>query len=352
MATPHLFLLGCERSGSTWLANVLDAHPEVELAMEPFTDRADFFPGFPDRTVPLSQGYPALAREVERGYARLARAKHPLLYRRGRSPSLHRLDLALLRGLDRARRRLRLGRAASSRRHERAWLHARHTPIGRMTRKSREPRCRVTKELRLCFKAPFLAEAFPDARFAVALRHPGAQLASVLRHLELRRLRELGQSLPAFADALKNEPCLERYRGFVEGADATGLLVVWWLAHYDVLLGDLRRLGAPLCVVHHEQACRWPVEAAAELLAFCGLRPSGEVERYVEWSTRTPARSDSPLETTRDAARDAQRAVDAVDPALCERIVTVLEAAVQRGGIDPALEAYLPLLEAGAEGPA
>ena len=35
-----VFILGCERSGSTWLGNIFDAHADVEFWMEPFADYA------------------------------------------------------------------------------------------------------------------------------------------------------------------------------------------------------------------------------------------------------------------------------------------------------------------------
>ena len=67
----NVFLLGCERSGSTWLANIFDAHPDVELWMEPFADYAELFPAVPDRNAWLGQATPALEVAIRQGYARL-----------------------------------------------------------------------------------------------------------------------------------------------------------------------------------------------------------------------------------------------------------------------------------------
>jgi hypothetical protein len=41
-----IFILGCG-GGSTWVSNILDAHPSVDFYMEPFADYAGIF-GFPE----------------------------------------------------------------------------------------------------------------------------------------------------------------------------------------------------------------------------------------------------------------------------------------------------------------
>lgn len=56
MSFIEVLILGCERSGSTWLANIFDSHPRVNLFMEPFAQYAGLFPGFPDRNVYLEAG--------------------------------------------------------------------------------------------------------------------------------------------------------------------------------------------------------------------------------------------------------------------------------------------------------
>ena len=81
----HAFILGCERSGSTWLSNVLDAHPDIEFFMEPFADYADLFPGFAGRNLYIEHQSDAMADVLSDGYENLLRNKYFLFYRREKS---------------------------------------------------------------------------------------------------------------------------------------------------------------------------------------------------------------------------------------------------------------------------
>lgn len=338
-----LFLLGTERSGSTWLANILDAHPAVDLVMEPFADYAGLFPEIPDRNVCVEHGSAELCRALQAGYARLPGFQHPWLYRPGRSPWLRRGEQRAVQGL---RRVLRRGAGLSPQRLERyvlLQLNSLETPSAHLTRKRRPAALRVTKELRLNFKVPLLREAFPEARFLVVLRHPGAQIASILAWMQRGRLGELSRALTGLRDAARGQ---ERLRAPAEalftGSPEDGLvtaLAAWWALQHAVLLADLERVGAPHTIVRYERLAQ---DAGAEvegLLGFAGLDAAVEVERYVAWSAAGDPRGGSPTETVRRSAAYAREAMAAVPPSVEAALRRVRDRLRQAGLLDAGLEA-------------
>lgn len=338
-----LFLLGCERSGSTWLANIFDAHPDVELWMEPFADYARIFPGMPDRNTWLGEATPDLRAVLRAGYARLPRLKHPLLHRPGRSPRLLRAEQATL-GF--ARRWLRRGLGAELRRLERyelLHLNTRRTPVARLARKRAAPGCRVTKELRLNFQTGAVRGGFPEARFVVCLRHPGAQIASILGWMARGRLHELGRGLERFAARVREQERLAPFdralAGLPEAESPEGRLAAWWAINYAVLLGDLEAAAAPHRVIHHERLSRHTADAVAELLDFADLPPDPAVDRYLDWSAATAPRGDEPTETVRRSAEHARRAIREVSEPVRSAVTAVLGRLEGAALLHPALAA-------------
>jgi hypothetical protein len=324
----NVFLLGCERSGSTWLANIFDAHPDVELWMEPFADYAELFPGVPDRSTWVGEPGPELERALQDGYARLPRLKYPLLHRPGASPRLLRAEQALLRS---ARRWLRRGLRSTPRaleRYELLQLNAVETPVDHLTRKHSRPTCHVTKELRLNLKTGLLHGCFPDARFIVAVREPGAQVTSILGWLDRGRLGELARALEPFEAKLCDQDRLAPFARALADRPATDSrehrLAVWWAVNYAVLLSDLESGDVQHRVVNHRRLSEAPAEQAAALLDFAGLEPDASVEGYIAWSSANSPRSGSPTETARRSAEHAHETLRDVAEPVREAVTAVL----------------------------
>ncbi len=338
-----VFLLGCERSGSTWLANIFDAHPDVELWMEPFADYAELFPGVPDRNRWLGEATPVLVAALREGYARLPGLKYPLLHRPSGSPRLRRAEQTLLRS---ARRLLRRGPGAIPRRLERyelLQLNALETPVAQLTRKRSQPCCQLTKELRLNFKVALLRGCFPAARVIVLLRHPGAQVASILGWMERGRLGELARALQAFeARASEQErlaPFAKALAGLPSAGSREGKLAAWWAINYSVLLGDLEAGGVEHRVVSHERLSQATAREIAGLLAFAGLESDAAVDRYLAWSSASAARSDSPTETVRRSAEHSRNAIRDVSEPIRSAVAEVLDRLRDAGLLHDRLDA-------------
>jgi hypothetical protein len=340
-----VFILGAERSGSTWMANILGAHPAVDLYMEPFVGRTRLFGAVPDRNAYLATAGPALVDAVRAGFARLPGAKHGLLHRPGRPALLARLDRALAQTHEALSRRA--GRPLSHRveRYAALNLGALAVPFRAPAQPRTGPPVTVVKELRVNFKVALLAAAFSGARCVVVLRHPGAQIASVLRHFERGRLGELRRSLTALPDCLASCPRLAPY--LPEGdppdprRDPAAALALWWVANYDVLIGDLAAHGLDHRVVLHEDLSADPAGVVPGLLDFCGLPPAPEVEDYLRASTTRGPASDSSVDTHRVSAAYAEGAVRDVDPALRDTIARVVRPERLMAGGAPGLGPHL-----------
>jgi hypothetical protein len=340
-----VFVLGCERSGSTWVANILDAHPDVELWMEPAADYAGLLPELADRNTWCGAPSPGEVDALRAGLAGLARAKYPLAYRPGRWPGLRAADAAAARAVRAACRHARRPAPAWLARYELLNLHASRIPVRLQTRKRRAPSRVVVKELRLQLKARLVAAAFPEARALVTLRHPVTQVASMARLLAGGGLGELARALRRFPAAVASQPRLRAWAELVHAAERAAApapqLALYWLVAYQTLLEDLEACGLPHRVVSHEALARDPETGADELLAWCDLPASAEVLRYVRWSSASEAAQPAAVDTSRDSRSVAERAHAAVAPELRAQVTLTLERAAKTAPLHPALAARL-----------
>lgn len=344
-----IFLLGCERSGSTWLSNIFDAHPGVEFSMEPFADYARLFPGIADRNTHATGGSPGDCATLTDGYAQLASIKYPLLYRPGRPVALWRAEQRCAATLRRACQ-LAIGRSTLWQdRYQLLQLNSIATPMARLPRKNPCPTVRVTKELRLNFKLPLLRDALPDSRFIVILRNPAAQIASVQRWMGRGRLVELRRALDTF-DARVTEQ--DRFSALAAACGSPGAneeieeqLARWWALNYTVLLEDLDRSGARYHVVRHERLAANPSRESGRLLEFSGLKRDAAVNRYIDWSSHTAAEHSSATTTVRNSAEFAADAVRNAPARVTSAIEGVLSRLDRAKLLHDQIAAYLPELE-------
>lgn len=341
------FLLGCERCGSTWLANVIDAHPDAELYMEPFADYAGLFPGIPERFVHVSSGREDLSQTVRRHYRTLPDSKYPLLYRRGRPLRLKDMDDKLVRLFEWSSRLLHRRTPLSVLRYRLLQLHTQETPLDCQARKARRSKLLVTKELRLNFKVRLLCDAFPGARFLVLLRDPVAQLASVLRLMTQDRLGELRRALGSFDRLLAAQdqlrPLADALPSRTTGETTSPCaLARWWYASYTVLLRDLEEAGAPHQVLYHDKLARTPAESTVILFAFLGLKLEPSVERYLQWSTSGTSPENSFVGTQRRLVDIRSAGANVVQPGLLDAVATTHDALSSADMLHPALQRFRP----------
>ncbi|UCH98477.1 MAG: sulfotransferase [Candidatus Aminicenantes bacterium] len=327
----QVFILGCERSGTTWLANIFDAHPDVELLMEPFADFIFIFPGLPTRNIYLSHPQDRHIQSVKKGYQRLPRLKYPFFYKSGRPLYLKKWDGFLFSQCKRVLRKFHLEMPLKLLRYYLLHLNTLTIPISQQSGKNRHPGAQVTKELRLNFKIGLISRVFSDALYLIILRHPGAQISSIRRLFRKDSLSELNQSLQTFFKDIAGMSRFEKYGQLIDRFDGPGCgdediqLILWWLINYEVLLEDLDHHGCKFQLVFHEEISEKPPDAVCRVFDFVGLEVVDQVQTYLERSSNTQLHTiESNVDTNRDSANYYKQAINAVDPVLNDKIQQVI----------------------------
>lgn len=341
------FVLATERSGSTWLANIFDAHPQTLLLMEPFTPSLQLFPAVPPRHVYVSKPSPQVIDAVWSSWTSLESAKHSLLSRPGCPRALDAVDEKVLFLMSRAARRVGLRPNLRLSRQHHLNLHQLHVPTDRRTRKRKGHLIEVIKELRLNFKVPLLQRTFPGSRYVVIVRHPGAQLGSIVRMMSRGRLVELRASLPALTTLVNDSDRFAEYREAAAHADSfERLLAFWWIVNNDVLLHDLDRLRCPYEVLRHETLSESPLEEAERALAHVGLASTAEVRDFVQWSSSTCGDPSTPVDTRRNS-RSYSKSSIAQAPDHILHAITEISRRVNQAALHPVTRSYLAPLAHG-----
>lgn len=353
MPMRRVFILGTERSGSTWLANIFDSDSGTELIMEPFADYAHFFPGFPGRFCRVRTPDPDLVDMVRARWDELARAKYALAYRRGRPRSLRNLDRHLTLAIHQLARRFRMPPPLWLLQHELLNLNQAAVPVKQQPVKRATVAAQVTKELRLAFKSAIVTSAFPDARVIVPLRHPVLQVASILKLLKRGHLGELRRDMTSFRTMLRNSDDMTPYWALASRHAhraepcSPQLLACWWVASHATILSDLRKSGVPYCLTWNEEMSRAPLAECLRIMSFAGLPMSDGARHYIEASSRVEDDTRSPVGTRRDSSTQVERSVAAAPDDVRTIVSRVVRDAVDEGTLDtqlapPPLEAYGP----------
>lgn len=315
----HAFVLGCERSGSTWLSNVLDAHPDVEFFMEPFADYANLFSGFPNRNLHVDNQSGGLADVVSEGYGKLRGRKYALFYKPGRHAYWQKFDRSLVATYSRIGKWSTFGPSLACQQFELLNLNRKSVPLAVQNRKNPSPLIQVTKELRLNFKAGLLHKAFPDAKIIIAVRHPGAQVTSIQRLMNKGHLGELQRSLLSLYPSLRASSFFDSYSQHYDCLDQTSFgyeaLLLWWLINYQTVISDCQRYGLNHKIVFHEELSDAPLKHFKSICEFLELPYKDEVGAYLDHSTNASAQRDvyeavSALDTVRDSSAHSRKSIE------------------------------------------
>ena len=300
----YAFILGCERSGSTWLSNICDSHPATEFFMEPFADYANIFPGFPHRNLYISGKSRVLTELIREGYGSLIKLKYPFLHTRDGPRIWKTVDTLLVSAMSKIAvsklfgpstkldqyHLLHLNQAAGRRHFER--------------RKNEGIDIFITKELRLNFKLNLINETFPGAKYIIITRNPRAQLSSILNLFEKGNLGELQRSLFSFKEYVILTSRFAKYHhvvGDLQESDLIGMLVLWWIINYETVIQDCKDLSTEYLIVQHENLSQSPIDVVGYILKLFDLDMSRNVEDYIAISTTHSPVIINAVDTVRDS---------------------------------------------------
>ena len=331
---PHAFILGCERSGSTWLSNVLDAHPGIEFFMEPFADYTGLFPGFPSRNLYAEHHSDAMANAVSTGYDNLAGIKYPLFYSRKRSLRWKKVDKFIIDLYTLIGKCQHFSAPDRVKQFELLNLNSVNTPIKWQVEKNEVPALVVTKELRLNFKVGLLHRVFPQAKYIIVVRHPGAQVASIMKLFERGNLGEFRRSLLSLYAHLLAYSRFDKYSNYykcLDGENATHeMLLLWWLINYETIIEDCKRYKVDYRIVYNEDLSEHPEEEYRQIFSFLELDYTQDVQAYISHSTTGPTGKSSaavfsPVNTVRDSSKHSKECISNIDDGLKRGISSLYE---------------------------
>jgi len=318
-----LVILGVERSGSTWLANIIDAHPESQLYMEPFAPRMELFPDFPDRLVYLRGLNQMLSEHLQRGLKELGGAKYSLYHRRGESRLRRKLVYRALYPLQdlvtRGMRTLGFEVPVRHLRFKNLNKNRIENPYLNRLSEAAPPSLVALKELRLNFKVGMIRSLWPDAQVLVVIRNPLSQIASILRLIKNGKLHDLRSALCVFIQHAREGRRFEKYRRGLSALNEDRLdhqATAYWFLTYGTLLEDLDRNEVSYRIVRHERLSQAPDQERRKILEFVGLSDEPQTKEYVSWSSRASNQRSSAMDTTRDSRSYYLKALHRVDEEL------------------------------------
>lgn len=299
-----IFLLGCQRSGTTWLANILDSSPDLLLFMEPFSVSYDIFPEFPEPSYFLERSSPYLDHYLQTELpARLVRYKILISQKALYEPAWFRWERRLLQAVRKQGRFL-------PQRVKRDLRNFQLLNLNRMDDdfpiypKNREPNIWAVKELRLAGKIPVLLSAFPQARFLVILRHPAATVHSILTWFQRGRLGELRRELETYLEKIEVQSIAAPYRPLISRCRQGTLahkVALYWRISYETLCNHLGQ-HPNACFLVYEQLASQPKVTIEQTFSTLEIPWSTSIKQYLSHSTQKSMRQANAITTVRDSA--------------------------------------------------
>jgi hypothetical protein len=250
-----IFILGIERSATTWVANILDHHPKTDVYMEPLSGFNSRFEQWPARFTE-SQEIEEKARYFKKEFEALKEHHRFLFTLFSKSPAAWRRDLKWADFLIRKK----LATDAVNDFYE-LNFH----------RKSREiqvdknpPLQTVIKEVRLNFKADLIPYLDEQAKVLVTIREMASCVRSVMEQIKQGNLVELERDLN------------QRY-----GAISAQTICDYWFESYSSLIETLQNQSVSHRIVSHTDLLKNTAQTVDDMLAFLGLDISPGVREYL-----------------------------------------------------------------------
>lgn len=256
-----IFILGIERSATTWVANILDHHPKTDVFIEPLSQFNSRFNQWPDRFTKLENikhmaGY--FFVEIDS----LKKHRRFLLTRFADAPFAWRTDLSLAQFL--TQKQL----ATSS---TKDFLELNFHRKGLENTISKLPPFQmVVKELRLNFNAELIYQIEKKAKALVVIREPASCIRSILNQIEKGNLVELKSSLKKHYSKITPQTVCK-----------------YWIESYSALIGTLQEQPIPYKIVSHTSLLKKTNIVVDGLFHFLDLSLTAEVKRFLQLSNQT-----------------------------------------------------------------
>lgn len=253
-----IFILGIERSATTWLSNLFEAHPKTMVYVEPLSRLTGQFENWPDRFSKISDKE-NMAEYFLDEFENIRNHKTWLLTKFFSVPLAWKFDLWFSNFLVRKNLAVTAARDFSEINfHRKNQLYV---------KKSDFIEHEIVKELRLNFNADIIKYIDGDARVLVIVRNVFANIDSIIQNMKKGNLQELKESL------------LRHY-----GEINLEVVYKYWRDSYNSLLNTLDKSEMAYMVVNHTDLLKNPKEEVKQLADFAGLEDYSSLVEFVSSS--------------------------------------------------------------------
>lgn len=296
MTNPRTLIIGSPRSGTSWVAKLLDAHPWVVYRHEPdstawtreipgIVDQSEY-----DRYLRIASSYLDRIFNVSTVKTNAGKVRFKKAYRGAIAEAAYRSTFLTLRVTE----NIRPLRKFANRAHIPQFVRPDY----------RERIHEVAKSVIAGGRAGLYAHACPDYRFILIVRHPAGVVGSEIRG---KKAGKLIGDIPI--RELATMPGAQR-RGLTEqvfrDADFLTRMSWWWLLFNEKMIEDTRDCENCM-LVNYDEMCAEPAAMLERIYEHAGLAWSEEVSHFLRRSTSAKSSTNEYFNLFHDPQQAANR---------------------------------------------
>lgn len=291
---PRAILMGSPRSGTTWLAKIIDSHPRVLYRHEPdsvikSTD-VPFVPEYDSAQdfIEPSKGYIDELFDERCSKSAGSQPMFEKAFRGSAAESLHRALVLLVKGGERAPG---LGRMLSS------------LQIPDLANPANQSgRLLFMKSVSSLCRTYLFSLADPQLKFLHIVRHPCAYVASTIRGNRLGHLNDQAyiETLARMRESARYNLDLDKLRAMSPEAQ----LAARWMLQNEKVASEMQGSPAYRQVIY-EDLCANPQAVTLDLLKFLGLEMVQQTRNFIDESSTGKSSEVRYFDINRDSAKAA-----------------------------------------------
>lgn len=271
----HLLLLfGMPRSGTTWLAKIIDSHPDVVYRHEPDSENKLSLPIMATDDVDYAEELRHFAHQLKSYRSVRTCGKAPFFEKSYFNP----LTFAVFKGS--------------------VWLSKlarRFDANGKILESIADTPSELTvlwKSIESVGRIEPIMRALPHAKMVFIMRHPCGQIASTLRGENKRKFASgsaTSEDYGVYTQLLKQNYAKQNglTLDYIQSLNPVQRLAVRWVLFNEQALNNLDAYPSRSLLVRYRDICNQPVYKSKEIFKFAGLSWTNQSEAFLNRSVST-----------------------------------------------------------------